>query len=229
MTRECQHHGCSRPRFAKSLCQRHYMRQWAGRPMDRLCLDCEAEIEGSSNAARCQPCSQRHRTDARKSQGAARQARRNYGRTCSVCGASIAHRHPSATKCEQHGYPAGQAALERRLRQHGISHAEYQEMLNRQGRSCPGCDRQLDGLAGRSAPVVDHDHITGLIRGILCGDCNLALGHVRDKPGTLDRLIAYLSYDGTDWAGRGEKSPGAPLTEGAHLTARAEPEHEGSG
>ncbi len=40
--------------------------------------------------------------------------------------------------------------------------------------------------------AIDHDHDTGLVRGILCKDCNLVLGWVRDDTGRLQDMIAYL-------------------------------------
>ena len=39
---------------------------------------------------------------------------------------------------------------------------------------------------------VDHDHATGLIRGILCDPCNVALGRVQDDPNRLHALAWYL-------------------------------------
>ena len=38
----------------------------------------------------------------------------------------------------------------------------------------------------------DHDHSTGLFRGILCLDCNLLLGHATDSIELLERAIIYL-------------------------------------
>lgn len=38
----------------------------------------------------------------------------------------------------------------------------------------------------------DHDHSTGLFRGWLCPSCNLALGHARENPNTLQKMIMYL-------------------------------------
>jgi len=45
----------------------------------------------------------------------------------------------------------------------------------------------------RKSLCIDHDHITGKIRGIICSNCNKALGHVQDDPEILFKMIDYLS------------------------------------
>lgn len=39
---------------------------------------------------------------------------------------------------------------------------------------------------------VDHDHETGLIRGLLCHHCNTLLGHAKDSVDVLEAAIVYL-------------------------------------
>ena len=46
------------------------------------------------------------------------------------------------------------------------------------------------GLSGKL--VVDHDHVTGQIRGMLCNHCNRGLGHFRDDPQLLEFARMYL-------------------------------------
>jgi hypothetical protein len=44
----------------------------------------------------------------------------------------------------------------------------------------------------RARLFVDHDHVTGAVRGLLCSECNTSLGLLREDLATLDSLKAYL-------------------------------------
>lgn len=43
------------------------------------------------------------------------------------------------------------------------------------------------------SPVIDHDHETGMVRGLLCRACNLLLGAARDDVVVLRRAVGYLA------------------------------------
>ncbi len=58
-------------------------------------------------------------------------------------------------------------------------------MLSEQNDKCDGCGKPDPGH-------VDHDHATGMVRGMLCFNCNQALGNVRDSLRVLEGLSAYL-------------------------------------
>lgn len=71
---------------------------------------------------------------------------------------------------------------------YGIGLAEYNALLGAQGGHCRLCP----AIAGRKGPlVVDHDHTTGRIRGLLCDACNLALPQA-EIPGWLEAVRRYL-------------------------------------
>lgn len=71
-----------------------------------------------------------------------------------------------------------------------LSLEEYNEMFNLQEGKCAGCYRHQTELPKRLA--VDHCHLTGKIRGLLCSRCNLALGMLRDDLKILENLQRYL-------------------------------------
>jgi hypothetical protein len=82
------------------------------------------------------------------------------------------------------------AGRERKLiRKYGLSTAAFQDMLNGQGGACASCGLDDWGFHG---PVVDHDHTTGDIRGILCSGCNRAAGLLHDNPERVIKLAEYL-------------------------------------
>ncbi|BBC53855.1 putative endonuclease VII [Mycobacterium phage PP] len=83
------------------------------------------------------------------------------------------------------------AAWERRLMDlYGITPEEYWEIYRLQGGKCYGC-RRANG--SRKKLSVDHDHKTGIVRGLLCTSCNRnVLGHLRDDPEAFERFIEYL-------------------------------------
>ena len=79
----------------------------------------------------------------------------------------------------------------RRLQQLGITEDEYLGLLEIQGGQCAIC--KADQPWSRSTTWhVDHDHITGEVRGLLCSRCNRGLGYFRDDPALLNRAIDYL-------------------------------------
>lgn len=75
-------------------------------------------------------------------------------------------------------------------RTYGISLERYEELLVEQGGTCATCEAKPGDTARRFH--VDHDHLTGVVRGVLCHSCNVTLGHVRDDVIVLERLVAYL-------------------------------------
>jgi hypothetical protein len=74
-------------------------------------------------------------------------------------------------------------------RKYGITLEEYDAMLAAQGGVCAICGRQpTDGISLH----VDHDHVSGRRRKLLCFKCNNALGDFDDDPDLLRTAMAYL-------------------------------------
>lgn len=74
---------------------------------------------------------------------------------------------------------------------YGIGVKEYAELLAKQNGVCAICATDKPGSKFKHM-LVDHDHETGRIRGLLCNDCNLILGNAKDSSLTLLLAIKYL-------------------------------------
>lgn len=77
------------------------------------------------------------------------------------------------------------------LKKFGIEEIDYQRMLRRQNGVCAICDGPPDGPSF----CVDHCHITGELRGLLCHSCNIGMGRLGDDPNLLRRAVKYLERE----------------------------------
>lgn len=79
-------------------------------------------------------------------------------------------------------------------RNYGIDFAEYQRMLLEQKGVCAICDNPETKVESGTIRLlsVDHDHTTNAVRGLLCANCNLAIGYACDDVTVLQKAIAYL-------------------------------------
>ena len=77
---------------------------------------------------------------------------------------------------------------------YGINSPQRESMLRDQGGMCLLCRSQIefDGTKSQYSACIDHDHKTGNIRGILCGNCNTNIGYLENKKIDLDNLKQYL-------------------------------------
>lgn len=73
---------------------------------------------------------------------------------------------------------------------YGITLEQKQALFEKQGASCAICKS--------NSPVIrwhlDHCHRTKRVRGILCNNCNLMIGHAKDNPQTLIEAANYLGH-----------------------------------
>lgn len=74
---------------------------------------------------------------------------------------------------------------------YGISLEDYNFLLQQQQFKCQCCGIEAE-KAQRGKLFVDHCHTNGAIRGLLCQQCNTALGMVKDNVETLYKLASYL-------------------------------------
>ncbi len=61
------------------------------------------------------------------------------------------------------------------------------DVIAKYGTKCAIC-----GIEGGLSLWIDHDHITGKVRGPLCRVCNLGLGMFKENPALLKRALEYI-------------------------------------
>lgn len=74
----------------------------------------------------------------------------------------------------------------RKLRKYNLTHEEFQQMLLDQDHRCKICGQQ-------TILVIDHCHTTGVVRGMLCRNCNTGLGMFEDCVETLRKAADYVA------------------------------------
>lgn len=108
-------------------------------------------------------------------------------RVCRGCGTTFTATGPRqwfcTTECRN---------LTARLTKYSITRTEYNELMRAQGNGCALCGGQSKGYSLGTGLHIDHCHTTGRVRGLLCGDCNTALGRFGDDPALLRRAAEYL-------------------------------------
>jgi len=78
---------------------------------------------------------------------------------------------------------------------YGITTDHYRSLLSQQDHRCAICKIHVDDVEHSTFTrlVIDHNHTTGEVRGLLCATCNSGLGHFHDNVTKLQSAINYLS------------------------------------
>jgi len=73
-----------------------------------------------------------------------------------------------------------------------VSEDSLMDMMNIQKGACAICGCDLVTPDSKRSYSVDHNHLTGNIRGLLCNSCNVLVGHANDDVSILSSAISYL-------------------------------------
>ncbi|MEO6089262.1 MAG: endonuclease VII domain-containing protein [Umezawaea sp.] len=112
---------------------------------------------------------------------------------CKQCrkGYHTANREQALARMVLHNLANRDANRDRRYQsRYGVTAAEVDDLRTAQGYRCVICGRHEDELP--RGLFVDHDHVTELVRGLLCQSCNSGIGHFADDPVLLSAAIKYL-------------------------------------
>lgn len=119
---------------------------------------------------------------------------------CLECRVLASNTYQRTNKAKLHVYRAtwrdkNRADYKLRMRKnvlaaYGLTLETYDALYQLQGGRCGICTTSQKEL--RKTLHVDHDHVTGRVRGLLCSSCNRAIGWLKDDPAVLDRAAKYL-------------------------------------
>lgn len=186
--RTCSVPGCNRRFKAKGFCSTHKYRSENG-------LDLTTPIrQYETGERRCKMlgCNQLRASD---------------GTYCPMHRARLV-KTGSPGEPSRHRMPPGEAIWDkpnykrrhRLMKMYGLTPEAYAELFDAQGRGCAICKAMTPGGKHEGKPnrsswhwPVDHDHVTGQVRGLLCEDCNRAIGLLKDDPEIIAAAARYVS------------------------------------
>lgn len=132
----------------------------------------------------------RVRTDGRAYYLANRERKLAYARAYRA-------KHPEKTKAETAKWKAENPEKRREYvrasmakQRYGVTRQHFQAMMDAQSGRCAICSIEREKLSKNLS--IDHDHKTGVVRGLVCQPCNLILGYSADDIEVLKSAIAYL-------------------------------------
>jgi hypothetical protein len=98
-------------------------------------------------------------------------------------------RHAYCNVCKSEHFKQYQKTVGR-FKRYGLTKEEYEKMYQTQSGKCYICQKSEEKLH------IDHNHTTGKVRSLLCKECNLALGLLKENVESLKNMIIYLEKDG---------------------------------
>jgi hypothetical protein len=125
-------------------------------------------------------------------------------KTCTKCGAPgpFYKKHSQCVSCVL-AYQRARYAVDPKHRararattrawKYGVTLEQFDQLFENQEGLCGICSRLMQKRGDRPfVACVDHDHVTGKVRGLLCGFCNVGLGHFKDSPTILRNAVGYV-------------------------------------
>lgn len=121
---------------------------------------------------------------------------RSAQRACENCGTSLVGRSTASRWCSEKcaSKRPTRKAVARRAHlkaNYGITEDQFNRLLKVQRARCAVC-KSDDPKHSKGQWAIDHDHVTGRVRGLLCSKCNTGIGQLRDDPEILTAAARYI-------------------------------------
>lgn len=191
----CTVEGCGRPHKARGYCAVHYQHWMRGMPINPIVRTRDRNgpetctADGCAEGVKAKGLCATHYARLLRHGHVKKTRRTQPTKVCTVEG------------CDSHFYALGLChqhwLRSRKMKeQYGLSLGDLDRMLVAQGGGCGICGEKTLRANWRSGKQdafhLDHDHRTGIPRGLLCDNCNRGLGFFADDPVRLRAAIAYL-------------------------------------
>lgn len=175
----CKDEECSRSAISKGYCDKHYRRvkkygnsKTVYKYIDKPCLDDEC----NNNAISKGYCDKHYRRFKKTGTSKSSQKRQ----ICQIDGCK--NKHLAKSLCYTHYWMNAKKI--------NIDDKANLLIKNHKG-FCDICGTNKSGYAGKKL-AIDHDHRTGIVRGMLCQKCNIGLGNFNDDPEIMLKAVKYL-------------------------------------
>lgn len=144
----------------------------------------------SSHCKECRKTDQNKRYNNDKSKWINKEYTKEQLINCVLCGSLKAENY-EIKNSSRPSYCKGCKNLLIKCKLYNITYPELKKLYIEQDHKCKICKEPEDSLS--KGLVVDHDHNTGKVRGLLCGRCNTGLGLFRDNILFLKEAQEYIS------------------------------------
>ena len=148
---------------------------WRNRPVERECTKCSTVFVGKYNSTSCPPCKEDIRAAAFR---------------------EFKKKNPDYWSKWQKTEAGQKSRKKVILSGYGLSVEAHRSLVEKQGNVCAICGSAPGAWrANGGGLVIDHDHSTGMVRGLLCPSCNRGLGQFEDDPTRLLSAAKYLTKE----------------------------------
>jgi hypothetical protein len=163
------------------------------------CCDCGTPV-ARKKVKRCKQCNIKYRTLSDEEKTKRKELRKKYkaeyyqknknyiSKRCKKQREWLKEQDPDALRLREFSYF---------LRwKYGMELEDYEKILSMQNGCCAICGYKPDTFAKKENKLyVDHNHKTKKVRGLLCMNCNSAIGHLNEDLTILQNAIEYLKKD----------------------------------
>lgn len=154
----------------------------------KTCPSCEATYTPAAPAQKW--CSLKCGSRSRQREYQGLKGPQSITRSCAYCGEGFSSADGRVYYCGDECARTAKS-LRESYRRYGITMEEYRALWLRQGGKCAICKKPERTQRNRLL-TIDHDHQTGHIRGLLCSQCNRAIGLLQDDPKVIQAAALYV-------------------------------------